>query len=115
MNATPQSCNADGSWPSRIAPRPTEAIGWIVRIIDVSAAGSRGSENVISSQPTTCEVSASVTSQPALGQVGARSSTPIARPNASEMTAATNDISKSAPAGRRRSIDPWRCTSRYAA
>ena len=39
-------------------------------MIEVIAAGRRGSETPISSQPSTCEVSASVISQPALGQAG---------------------------------------------
>ena len=72
MKATPASCSALGSSPSRITPSATEATGWIVSVTDVSAAGSRGSETVISSQPTTCEVSASRTSQPWAGQLGTR-------------------------------------------
>ena len=51
-----------------------------MRTIDVSAAGRRGSASAMSSQPTTCEVSASVTSQPCAGQLGARSSSPSSAP-----------------------------------
>ena len=56
-----------------MTPRSTEPTGWIVSVTEVSAAGSRGSETVISSQPRTCEVSASVTSQACSGQLGTRS------------------------------------------
>ena len=52
----------------------------MVSVIEVSAAGSRGSETAISSQPSTCEVSASSSSQPWAGQAGTRSTSPIARP-----------------------------------
>ena len=58
-------------------PSSTEPTGWTVSSIEVSAAGSRGSETEISSQPTTCEVSASV-HQPAVRRPGGtRSVTPI--------------------------------------
>ena len=44
---------------SSSAPSTTEPTGWIVSSIEVSAAGRRGSDGEISSQPSTCEVSAS--------------------------------------------------------
>ena len=75
MHAAPQSCSALGLSPSSTIPSTTEPTGWIVRIIDVSAAGRRGSEIEISSQPSTWELSASRISQPADGHAGARSST----------------------------------------
>ena len=59
MQATPASCSALGSSPSRITPSRTEPTGWIVSVTEVSAAGRRGSEEAMSSQPSTCEVSAS--------------------------------------------------------
>jgi hypothetical protein len=40
-------------------PSPTEAIGWMVSTMLVSAAGSRGSETLMKSHPTTCEPMAS--------------------------------------------------------
>ena len=70
MQAAPQSWSTLGSSPSSTMPSTTEPTGWTVRIIDVSAAGRRGSETEISSQPSTCELSASSTSQPADGHAG---------------------------------------------
>ena len=63
---------------SRPAGRPA--------ISDVIAAGSRGSEVVISSQPITCEVSASTISQPTPGHPGVKSASPTISP----ITMATN-------------------------
>ena len=40
----------------------TDPTGWMVSSSEVKAAGRRGSEAEISSQPSTCEVSASVAS-----------------------------------------------------
>ena len=95
----PPSRSAGSSGSPRSSPR-------------AGAAATR----VISSQPSTCEVSASVISQPALGQVG-REVVDADRParRRATTTAATSDMSNSAPAGRRRSMLPWRCTSRNAA
>ena len=39
ISAQPASWSADGASASSTAPRITEPIGWIVRIIDVIAAG----------------------------------------------------------------------------
>ena len=105
-----ESCSDVGSSPSRTTPRSTEPTGWIVSVTDVSAAGSRGSETAISSQPSTCEVSASVSSQPWAGQVGTRSASPITSPATTAATAATAVASNSGPAGRRRSAPAWRST-----
>ena len=77
----------------------TDPTGWIVSVTDVSAAGSRGSETVISSQPSTCEVSASVSSQACSGQLGTRSASPTASPAITATTAATAVASNSGPAG----------------
>ena len=88
MSAAPESCSAVGSSPSSTIPSTTEPTGWTVRIIDVIAAGRRGSEVEISSQPSTCEESASRISQPADGHAGARSSTPSASAVTSEAVGA---------------------------
>ena len=72
----------------------------MVRSIDATAAGSRGSETEINSQPRICEVSASVTSHAWPGQVGTRSRSPMARPPASVVAAAAIVTSNSGPAGR---------------
>ena len=74
MQSAPASWSALGSSPSSTIPSTTEPTGWIVRIIDVSAAGRRGSETEISSQPSTCEVSARQISHAADGHAGTRSS-----------------------------------------
>ena len=95
MHAAPQSWSALGSSPRSTIPSATEPTGWIVRIIEVSAAGSRGSEIEISSQP-------------AEGQAGTRSSTPSASAITSEAAAATQVASNSGPAGRRWSSLPCR-------
>ena len=84
-------------------------------MIDVSAAGRRGSETEIRSQPSTCELSASRISQPADGHSGAMSSAPIATATTSAAAAATQVASNSGPAGRRRSSLPWRSVSRKPA
>jgi hypothetical protein len=96
-------------------PSRTEPTGWIVRIIEVSAAGRRGSEIEISSQPSTCELSASSSSQPADGHAGTMSSAPSASAASSDATAATHVASNSGPAGRRRSSLPCRSVSRKPA
>ena len=63
---------------------------------------------MISIQPSTCEVSASATSQPALGQVGTRSSAPRMSARITAVIEAKTDVSNSSPAGWERSISPWR-------
>ena len=107
---TPAICSAVGASPKMSAPRTTEPIGWIVSSIDATAAGSRGSETEINSQPRICEVSASVTSHAWPGQVGTRSRSPMARPPASVVAAAAIVTSNSGPAGGRRSALDWRST-----
>jgi len=102
--STPSSCAALGSSPKISAARSIEPTGWIVSSTEVWAAGRRGSELAISSQPTTCELSASNTSQPCAGQLGARSASPTTSPAAIATTAATAVASKSGPAARRRSL-----------
>ena len=83
----------------------TEPTGWIVSVTEVRAAGRRGSETVISSQPSTCEVSASRSSQacarPARHEVGLADRE---RRRRRATTAATAVASNSGPAGRRRSL-----------
>ena len=86
-----------------------------MRIIDVSAAGRRGSEIEISSQPSTCELSASRISQPADGHAGRDVVGAERERRDSAATAATQVASNSGPAGRRRSSLPWRSVSRKPA
>jgi hypothetical protein len=86
-----------------IAASTTAAIGWIVSSIDAIAAGSRGSETEINSQPRICEVSARVTSHAWPGHVGTKCRSPITRPPASVVAAAASVTSRSGPAGGRRS------------
>src|SRR3954470_13243398 len=88
MQATPASCKSEGDSLKRTTPRITEPTGCIVNRTDVSAAGSRGSDNEISSQPTTCELRASSTSHPCDGHDGTRSMSPMTSPATSENTAA---------------------------
>ena len=73
----------------------------------MTAAGSCGSELVIRSQPSTCELSASSTSQPCSGHDGAKSMSPIAMPATAHPTAATQVASNSGAAGADREPD-WR-------
>src|SRR3954452_22327941 len=108
--ATPSSCSPLGRSAKMSAPRITAPIGWKVSSTDVIAAGSRRSDALISSPPTTCDVSATVSSQPCAGQEGTTSRSPTARPIASAPRAATDVASKSGPAGRRRSLPPARRT-----
>ena len=53
-----------------IQAKITEQTGWSVSETDVTTAGRRGSEMAISSQPSTCELSASRISHPCAGQLG---------------------------------------------
>ncbi len=64
MTAHPVSCTGDGRSPSASAEIATVVKGWISSSSAVSAAGWRGSENVISDQPSTCGPSASSSSHP---------------------------------------------------
>ena len=81
--------------------------GWSVSSTDVTDAGRRGSELVIRSHPSTCELSASSTSQPCSGQDGAKSMSPIAIPAAAQPIAATHVASNSGAAGRE-PVPDWR-------
>jgi hypothetical protein len=47
-STTPASCARDGVSASRIIDSTTVATGWASRMIDVTTAGSRGSETLIS-------------------------------------------------------------------
>ena len=81
--------------PSRPAARSARSTS--------ATAGRRGSASAISSQPSTCDVSASVTSQPCAGQLGARSSSPSSAPATIATSVAMSVAANSGPAGRRRS------------
>ena len=61
--ATPASCTADGSSSTSTIASSTAATGCSVSTTELIAAGARGSAAAIKSQPSTCDVSASVTSQ----------------------------------------------------
>ena len=63
---------------------------------------------LISSQPSTWEVSASTTSQNCDSALGHQSRSPTAIPPSAEKTAAVSVASNSGPAGRRSSLLPWR-------
>ncbi|HXV95774.1 MAG TPA: hypothetical protein VD695_04425 [Gaiellaceae bacterium] len=88
ITATPASWTSDGASSRMITAKTTERAGWRVSVIEVRAAGRRGSAAAIRSQPATCEVSASSTSQPCSGQVGVSSSSSRARPTGRVTTAA---------------------------
>ena len=64
MHAAPTSCSAEGDSARISAAKTTEQTGCSVSETDVTTAGSRGSEIVIRSQPSTCELSASRISHP---------------------------------------------------
>jgi hypothetical protein len=74
----------------------------------VIAAGSRGSDTEISSQPSTCDESASSSSHACDSSPGTQSMSPIAIPASAEKTAADSVASNSGPAGWRRSLPDWR-------
>ena len=100
------------------SPAGTEPTGWIVSSRDARDRGgqARQRRGRSSSHPSTCEVSASVISHRVLGparhEVSARpSGEGRRRPT---RAAATHVASNSGPAGRRRSLLPWRRTSRNA-
>ena len=105
-------CSALGDSPKIAAAASTDPIGWSVSSSEVIAAGRRGSEIVIASQPMTCELNASSTSQPAPGQPGTSRASPITMPAAMQSTVAVAVASNSGPAGRRRSTPPRRSSSR---
>ena len=70
MHPAPSSWALEGDSSSRIAAKTTEQSGWNVSITELSAAGSLGSVIVISSQPKTCELSASAISHARCGRPG---------------------------------------------
>src|SRR2546423_1636386 len=78
--------------------RPSAPAGWSSSTSAVSAAGSRGSEYPMNSQPNTCALSASTISQPADGQCGTRSMPPATGPSAVEVSAVARVASASGPA-----------------
>ncbi|HEY7561648.1 MAG TPA: hypothetical protein VH650_05690 [Gaiellaceae bacterium] len=80
MTPTPRSWTSEGSSARSRIPKITDRAGWRVKVTDVRAAGRRGSAHAIRSQPATCEVRASVTSQACSGQDGSRRSSPSAAP-----------------------------------
>ena len=91
MQAAPASCSADGDSSTISAANSTEQTGCSVSRIDVTTAGSRGSDAEISSQPTTCDESASSRaspSRPGRRQVEVAMTSPIAaQPIAEESVA----------------------------
>lgn len=94
------------------AANPTDPIGCSVSSTELTAAGSRGSDAAINSHPTTWELSARMSSQPALGQLGTSRASPITTPASTQMTAETRVASNSGPASLRKSDPPWRSSSR---
>jgi hypothetical protein len=71
-STTPATWSGLGDSLKISAASATEPTGWTVSSSDVIAAGSRDSEVMISSQPSTWEVSASVISHAAPGHAGIR-------------------------------------------
>ena len=71
--ATPVSWTAEGASDRSSAPRKTVLTGWSISTIEVSTAGRRGSDTEMSSQPSTCEESASSTSQACDSRPGTQS------------------------------------------
>ena len=94
-----RAASVDGDSSRIAAAKSTAQTGCSVSETDVTTAGSRGSEIVISSQPTTCELSASRISQPCAEGDGVRSRSPTASPISADPTAAASVASNSGPAG----------------
>ncbi|HXV33886.1 MAG TPA: hypothetical protein VD769_07745 [Gaiellaceae bacterium] len=88
ITATPASWTSDGDSSRRSTARTTASAGWSVSVIDVSAAGRRGSAAAIRSQPATCDVRARSASHPCAGQAGSSSSSSRASPTGRVTTAA---------------------------
>src|ERR1044071_6001419 len=103
MQPAPASWSHDGDSSTISAAKTTEQTGWNVSKIDVVTAGRRGSEVEMRSQPSTCDESASSTSQPIADHDGVRSRSPTATPIKAQPRAEANVAVKSGPAGRRRS------------
>ena len=115
MRAAPPSCTGVGASSSTTAETASAPAGWASSSTLVSAAGRRGSELVMSSQPQTCAVSASTASQARLAGVGQGE---LAEQRAEQRRAGrrpTPDAHSSGPASRRRSPEPERSTSRKPA
>jgi hypothetical protein len=108
--ATPSSWTADGASERSTAARNTVLTGWSIRTIEVSTAGRRGSDTEISSQPSTCEDSASSTSQAWDSRPGTQSMSPTTIPPIAENSAPLAVASSKGPAGLRSSLFPWRST-----
>ena len=112
ITATPAICQADGDSPRMMAPKMTVATGCSVSVMAVSAAGSRVSDTVIRSQPSTCEVRASRSSHPVARHPGVRSRSPRAAPATRHVDGAgRRGIAERR--GRPRSRPLWRRSSRY--
>ena len=88
------------------AAKTTVPTSCSVSRIDVATAGRRGSEIEINSQPSTCDESASRTSQPVAARPGVRSSSPAGSPKTATPTADAAVASSSGPAGRRMTAFP---------
>ena len=110
--AAPTSCSAEGYSPRISAANTTEQTGWSVSETEVTTAGSRGREIAISSQPSTCELSASSISHPCADQLGVQSRSPYARPISAHPIAEANVASSNGPAGPTTPRPPWRSVSR---
>ncbi len=112
MATAPASWSGEGSSPSRMAAKTTAAAGCSVNSSDVATMGRRGSETVMRSQPSTCELRASATSHACDSSPGTRSRSPEASPKGRMSTVVARVASKSGPATRRCSPAPWRRVSR---
>ena len=83
---------------STIAARSIAAAGWSSSVSEEMAAGSRGSEEVISSQPIVWLLSESSSSHPNDGHGSCSCRPPNTRPSSSEPAAAPTVASASGPA-----------------
>src|SRR6185437_15259307 len=98
VSAAPRYWSKLGRSPSISAARPSEAAGCTSSISEPIAAGSLGSDEVISSQPATWLISASMASQKIAGQIGCSARPPPTRPITSEVTIAPVVASATGPA-----------------
>src|SRR5579859_3053903 len=97
------------------AASASDAAGCRSSINDDTAAGSLGSEEVISSQPAVCLSNASKASQPMAGQAGSSPRPPNTSPNASVAIVALAVASATGPATWAEPPDDRRITSRQPA
>ena len=104
----PASCSGLGRSLSTTAASRIEAAGWSSNSSDDSAAGSRGSDEVISSHPAVWLVRASSSSQPKVCQPMFSCQPPNTRPSAAAPAVAPRVTSASGPATCGVAAEVWR-------